>query len=247
MNRALDIKNWGDGGNNYVLKGNPKNKWVGFQETVLNQLSESFGDNFNIVIWTDENNDNDYYCIPYIIIKHLFVSEHKTTGKYPDRWTAIIKDHRFLMHSNSQLAVDISFYYSKPFHLEAYNGEVLDDVKSKTEGGKSVVISIKSERDQSLRKEAIKYHGLTCKVCSFNFKEAYGKWGEYFIEVHHIKPLSELTTKETLTNPKTDLTVVCANCHRMIHTKKGITLTLEELKKKLNTVHLGTSLTNHSL
>jgi hypothetical protein len=233
MNRALDIKNWGEGGNNYVLKGNQKNKWVGFQETVLNHLSETFGDNFNIVIWTDRNNDNDYYCIPYKIIKHLFIDKHKTTGKYPNRWTAIILDHQFLMHSNSKLGVDVLSYYSMPFSLEIYNGEVLDDVISKTEGGKRVVISIKSERDNSLRKEAIKYHGLTCKVCTFNFKETYGNWGEKFIEVHHIKPLGELSTEYTFTDPKTDLTVVCANCHRMIHTKKGITLTVEELKKKL--------------
>jgi putative restriction endonuclease len=46
MNQALNIKNWTDGGNNYVLKGNPKNKWVGFQETVLTQLSDKFADNF---------------------------------------------------------------------------------------------------------------------------------------------------------------------------------------------------------
>lgn len=151
MNRALDIKNWREGGNNYVLKGNPKNKWIGFQETVLKQLHKTFGDNFNIVIWTDKNNDDDYYCIPYETIGHLFVNEHRTTGKYPDRWTAIILDHKFLMHSNSQLAFDISSYYSRPFNLEIYNGEVLDEVKSKTEGGRSVVISIRYERDQSLR------------------------------------------------------------------------------------------------
>ncbi len=80
MNRALNIKNWDDGGNNYVLKGNPKNKWVGFQETVLIELSQFFGDNFNIVIWTDEQNEDDYYCIPYNAVKHLFIDEHKTTG-----------------------------------------------------------------------------------------------------------------------------------------------------------------------
>ncbi len=113
MNRALNIKNWSEGGNNYVLKGNPKNKWVGFQETVLSALSKSFGDKFNIVIWTDEQNEDDYYCIPYQVIKHLFIEEHKTTGKYPNRWTAIILDHRFLMHSNSQLSVDISACYAK--------------------------------------------------------------------------------------------------------------------------------------
>ncbi|GHT42114.1 hypothetical protein FACS189437_09810 [Bacteroidia bacterium] len=34
------------------------------------------------------------------------------------------------------------------------------------------------------------------------------------------------------------LIVVCANCHRMIHRKKGITLTLEELKQKINPILL---------
>lgn len=95
------------------MKGNPKNKWVGFQETVLEQLIKDFGGDFNIVIWTDEKNENDYYCIPYSAIKHLFVNEHKTTGKYPNRWTAIILEHKFLMHSNSQLSVDIFSYYAR--------------------------------------------------------------------------------------------------------------------------------------
>ena len=126
MNRALNIKNWNDGGNNYVLKGNPKNKWVGFQESVLIELSQTFDDNFNIVIWTDEQNEDDYYCIPYNIVKHLFIEEHKTTGKYPNRWTAIILDHKFLMHSNSQLSVDISTYYSKQL-ISQPTVEVSDD------------------------------------------------------------------------------------------------------------------------
>ena len=113
MNKALDIKNWNEDGNNYVLKGNPKNKWVGFQETVLLHLINKFEDNFNIVIWTDIQNESDYYCIPYPIVKHLFIDIHKTTGKYPNRWTAIILEHQFLMHSNSQLSVDISAFYAK--------------------------------------------------------------------------------------------------------------------------------------
>jgi len=112
MNNALNIKNWSDGGNNYVLKGNPKNKWVGFQETVLIELEERFKDKFNIVIWTNPNKEEDYYCIPYSQVKHLFTDEHKTKGKYKNRWTAIILEHNFLMHSNSRLAVDISHYYS---------------------------------------------------------------------------------------------------------------------------------------
>ena len=117
MNRALDIKNWDDDGNNYVLKGNPKNKWVGFQKSVLTKLLKKYGDNFNIVIWTDADSDNDYYCIPYTEIKHLFTEENKTTGKYVNRWTAIVLDHQFLMHSNSKLSVDIAAFYAIPLFL----------------------------------------------------------------------------------------------------------------------------------
>jgi len=126
MNRALNIKNWKDGGNSYVLKGNPNNKWVGFQEKVLSELSKTFNNNFNIVIWTDEQNEDDYYCIPFKTIKHLFVNEHKTTGKYPNRWTATILEHRFLMHSNSQLSVDISEFYSQHLIAEPIV-EIADD------------------------------------------------------------------------------------------------------------------------
>lgn len=114
MNQALNIKNWDDGGNNYVLKASAHNKWSGFQESVIIDLSNKFADEFNIVIWSDEQKDDDYYCIPFKKIKHLFAEEHKTTGKFPNRWTAIIRDHQFLMHSNSQLSVDISAFHAKP-------------------------------------------------------------------------------------------------------------------------------------
>jgi 5-methylcytosine-specific restriction protein A len=49
-------------------------------------------------------------------------------------------------------------------------------------------------------------------------------------------PLNENKGKIIKTDPKTDLTVVCANYHRMIHKKKGITLTVEELREKLKKV-----------
>ena len=126
MNRALDIKNWPDGGNNYVLKASADNKWCGFQDSVITKLTNSFGDIFNIVIWTDEKNEDDYYCIPFKVLKHVFIDEHKTTGKYPNRWTAVILNHHFLMHSNSELAVDISSYYSLPL-VQKTTFDIADD------------------------------------------------------------------------------------------------------------------------
>ncbi|MEK7395496.1 MAG: HNH endonuclease, partial [Candidatus Poribacteria bacterium] len=80
------------------------------------------------------------------------------------------------------------------------------------------------------RVEAISLHGTKCMACDFDFEKKYGERGKGFIEIHHIKPVSELGGN-TKVDPATDLVVVCSNCHRMIHRKKNKVLSLEELKK----------------
>jgi predicted HNH restriction endonuclease len=100
---------------------------------------------------------------------------------------------------------------------------------ARTEGGEKVFISKRRERDSTLRRQAIAIHGLDCMVCGFNFAAAYGAQGGGFIEVHHVAPLSD--TGITHTDPRTDLAVVCANCHRMLHRKRGICLSLDELRR----------------
>lgn len=88
------------------------------------------------------------------------------------------------------------------------------------------------ERDKSLRAAAVEHHGVTCKVCSFNFEQKYGERGKDYIEVHHLRPVSTLG-KETKVDPKTDMTVLCSNCHRMIHRRKDNVLTPKELRSLL--------------
>ena len=88
------------------------------------------------------------------------------------------------------------------------------------------------ERDKNLRAAAVEHHGVTCKVCSFNFEQEYGERGKDYIEVHHLRPVSTLG-KQTKVDPKTDMTVLCSNCHRMIHRRKDHVLTPEELKSLL--------------
>jgi predicted HNH restriction endonuclease len=59
---------------------------------------------------------------------------------------------------------------------------------------------------------------LICEVldCQFDFYEKYGELGAGFAEVHHKKPLGE-APKRGQVMQLSDLAVVCANCHRMIH------------------------------
>lgn len=73
------------------------------------------------------------------------------------------------------------------------------------------------ERNSRLVKEAKKIHGYDCKLCGFNFGKEYGEIGKGFIEAHHLTPISELKGSKILLNPKKDFTVLCSNCHRMIH------------------------------
>ena len=105
--------------------------------------------------------------------------------------------------------------------------------QSLTEGGSRVVISVHYERNIRLRNMAFKIHGYDCGICGFNFGKTYGAWGIGFAEVHHLEPVSLNGHEKKEVNPATDLIVLCANCHRMTHRKKGITLTVEELKGKI--------------
>jgi len=87
------------------------------------------------------------------------------------------------------------------------------------------------ERDSNLRKAAIAIHGISCMICGFDFEKAYGELGTGYVEVHHLYPLGQLSEGESIaTDPKTDMAVVCSNCHRILHRRRDQVLQLEELK-----------------
>jgi len=71
---------------------------------------------------------------------------------------------------------------------------------------------------------------LDCEVCRFSFQDRYGPLGSNFAECHHRIPLSELRTGQPTT--LSDLAVVCANCHRMIHRVRPW-LTIDELRGRI--------------
>ena len=106
--------------------------------------------------------------------------------------------------------------------------EALLQEEGATEGARTERLVAFFERNPVLRVAAIAYHGTTCKACGFNFEAAYGIRGANYIEVHHLVPISTLPEPSTI-NHKTDLTVVCSNCHRMIHRKRDAPLSLQEL------------------
>lgn len=69
------------------------------------------------------------------------------------------------------------------------------------------------------QEHAKKHKGcLPCEVCGFDFSKKYGeKIGGSFLEAHHKTPLSELEENQGIETTVSDLAMVCANCHRMLH------------------------------
>ena len=96
------------------------------------------------------------------------------------------------------------------------------------EGDRRQTWTITYERDRRLRDEAIRIHGLACKGCGFDFEQRYGALGKGFIEVHHLTPISEQGGPAAV-DPHKDLTVLCSNCHSVVHRHRPKPLTLSDL------------------
>src|SRR5262249_17181980 len=85
--------------------------------------------------------------------------------------------------------------------------------EARQEGGIRQALVNRYERDSQLRAAAIRIHGTSCKGCGFSLEAAYGAQGRGYIDVHHLIPISTYGDGR-LVDPATDMTVLCANCHR---------------------------------
>ena len=113
----------------------------------------------------------------------------------------------------------LSETFDDPVMMEAEEGRILSRVHLARERNQSLV--------QRKKTMFVEQHGrLFCEACKFDFAKVYGKRGEGFIECHHRKPLLEYSQGEK--TKMIDLVLLCANCHRMIHSQAPW-LTVEDL------------------
>lgn len=88
------------------------------------------------------------------------------------------------------------------------------------------------ERNQQARQECIVLKGCRCIVCGFDFEAVYGPVGCNYIEVHHLKPISQTDDEHEVSID--DLVPLCANCHAMAHRRYPEPFTPEELKAMID-------------
>lgn len=84
------------------------------------------------------------------------------------------------------------------------------------------------ERNPRNRLLCIRIHGDKCASCSVDPHQIYGE-GIGIIEVHHLEPLANLAEPRPY-NPASDLIPLCPNCHRAVHTRRPIPLSISELR-----------------
>lgn len=119
-------------------------------------------------------------------------------------------------------------------HLVGADGSLVATDDSFAEGGLLLVVHRRHERSGALvakkKAQAEQRDGLHCEVCSFDFADKYGQRGLGFMECHHNVPLAAL--RAAIKTKLSDLALVCANCHRMLH--RGATVwTIDQLRLSL--------------
>jgi len=121
-----------------------------------------------------------------------------------------------------QIGIDLNH-----FIFSYTSNSIIDDEEEEYPEGASAYKTHKArERNNQVinkAKERFKRNSegrLFCEVCGFDFFEVYGERGEAFIEGHHNKFVSEMAEGEK--TKIEDISMLCSNCHRMIHKKPKI-------------------------
>ncbi|MBK9070980.1 MAG: HNH endonuclease [Myxococcales bacterium] len=88
-------------------------------------------------------------------------------------------------------------------------------------------------RDQKIAEARQKCKSVACEVCGFDFAKIYGI---DYAEVHHLKPLA--STARQVRTKLSDLAILCANCHRVVHLGRNKVLSIAEIKKRIQSASM---------
>ena len=106
------------------------------------------------------------------------------------------------------------------------------------EGKLITTVTKTRKRSTKLREYAFDYYKkinqIKCDICGFNFEENYSKFGQDYIEFHHIKPISVYEEDGKIINleeARQNLVPLCSNCHKILHRNS---ITVEQLKEAMN-------------
>ena len=203
-------------------------KWISSNENVSNQVE----DDDVYIVWPIK----DSKCKALTLLSTDFKGTYRKSGLQTIRKKSNKSEYEVWLFRRKHIDVFFQEVMLKSHSTSEAIGEIVEPLKTKyNEGGKTYIHGYYYERAPKLREAVInKFKSendgkLFCSICHFDFSNIYGEYGEGFIEVHHINPLSE-DVRETHQTTVNELICVCSNCHRMLHHKRPA-MKPEELKK----------------
>jgi hypothetical protein len=121
---------------NYVRKADPKGGyWFSFYVGKIQARKIRFGNDFFLIVHGASDMDNDYFVIPYEVLKDVLIDENtsgigdnaKDANTRTPRWTGnIINSHLHVTHSG--VRIDLTEYYGNRRLLEHAMGHSVDEV-----------------------------------------------------------------------------------------------------------------------
>ncbi|HKN75276.1 MAG TPA: HNH endonuclease [Candidatus Acidoferrum sp.] len=154
-------------------------------------------------------------------------SQRWTVGD--QKWTLL-----FIKFERSEKKIDGCWAY-RPVDATAivvFPDEVEEGCEKLPEGAVHESLVNAYERNPLARQKCIEKYGAKCFVCGFSFGTTYGRLVDGLIHVHHLVPLSDVRKKYKV-DPVADLRPVCPNCHAVIHHRRGLPYSIEEVQSFL--------------
>ena len=102
---------------------------------------------------------------------------------------------------------------------------------SAIEGLRTETVRYVRGRSRQLRDLALRDSEGVCSVCGIDYRKVLNGKGVRVLQVHHRKQLA--ATDSPRVTSLSDLAVVCANCHMLIHMNPKQALSIEELREML--------------
>ncbi len=113
--------------------------------------------------------------------------------------------------------------------------ETADDAVPAFEGAILQSVVKRRERNPRNRLLCIRIHGEKCAACDIEPRKIYGEAGS-IIEVHHLEPVA-LVAEPRPYDPRTDLVPLCPSCHRAVHTRRPIPISIAGLRDMMADCH----------
>ena len=207
---------------NYVASGQANNYWFNFYSgKLLTNYQNRYGEDFNLIIYGSDNDEKDFYIIPFSYVKNIFVKSNWDEGvaRRKERWQGYITNHILNIKGHK---IDVKEYYANLNLLGKYiNIKETENHQPSTEnsqGGiglagheeshpdrRTIEVS-RIDRDTKLIKELKKLYENRCQICGklIRLKD------QDYSEAHHLKPLG---SPHEGPDDKANILILCPNHH----------------------------------